>query len=69
MSGKELAEKLQRITPGMKVLFMSGYTDAAIVHQGFLAEGVAFIPKPFTPEGLARKVREVLGARNAERKR
>ncbi|MEW6669824.1 MAG: ATP-binding protein [Thermodesulfobacteriota bacterium] len=67
MSGKDLADEVKRIRPGMKVLFTSGYTDDAIVHHGVLAKGMAFIQKPFTPEGLARKVREVLGARNSER--
>jgi len=60
MSGRDLADELQRRFPGLKVLFMSGYTDDAIVHQGFLDPGLAFLQKPFTPDGLARKVREVL---------
>jgi two-component SAPR family response regulator len=66
MSGRDLAEELQRILPGLKILFMSGYTEDAILHHGVLEEGIAFIQKPFTPEGLARKVREVMGTRSAE---
>jgi DNA-binding NtrC family response regulator len=46
--------------PEMKVLYMSGYTDDAIVRHGILEEGVHFIPKPFSVESLALKVREVL---------
>lgn len=45
----------------MKVLYMSGYTDNAIVLQGVLAEGVNYIQKPFTVDALTKKVREVLG--------
>ena len=61
MSGGELATHLVLRHPEAKVLFMSGYTDDAIVHHGVLDEGVSFIGKPYTPERLARKVREVLG--------
>jgi len=59
-SGPELAQQVQRQRPDIKVLFMSGYTDTAIVHHGVLDPGVAFLPKPFTPSTLAAKVREVL---------
>jgi len=62
MSGRELAEQLMPLRSSMKVLYMSGYTDDAIVHHGVLEEGTAFIGKPFSPDALARKVREVLDA-------
>ena len=60
MGGKEVAERLQTLYPRMKVIYMSGYTDDSIVHRGVLEPGLNFLAKPFSPEGLARKVREVL---------
>lgn len=62
MSGRELAQSLETLNPGIKVLYMSGYTDDAIVRHGLLDQGIAFLQKPFTPEALTRKVREVLDA-------
>ena len=60
MSGPELAERLHRLRPELRVLFMSGYTDDAIVHHGVLAEGAHFIQKPFAPDVLSRRVRQIL---------
>jgi len=62
MGGKGLSDRIKAIHPGTRVLFMSGYTDNAIVHQGVLKPGVMFLQKPFTPKVLARKVREALDA-------
>jgi len=60
LSGKETAKQARELRPELKVLFMSGYTDNAIVRQGILEEGIAFIQKPFTRHGLAWKVRALL---------
>ena len=66
-SGKEVADQLTKMQPGLKVLFMSGYTDEAIVHHGVLDSNVEFIQKPFTPVGLSKKIREVLDKTNGRR--
>jgi PAS domain S-box-containing protein len=62
VSGRELAQQLEKHQPGIQVLFMSGYTDDAIVHHGVLEEGAEFIQKPFSPEQLAGKIRAVLSS-------
>jgi len=63
MSGPAVAEKVTALRPGIKVLYMSGYTDDAVVHHGVLSHEVPFIQKPFSPVALREKIREVLGER------
>jgi PAS domain S-box-containing protein len=67
MNGQELAARLGLLRPETRVLFMSGYTDKAIILEGVLSSGTAFIKKPFTPDALAAKVREVLDNSKAKR--
>ncbi|MDT5157449.1 MAG: two-component system, cell cycle sensor histidine kinase and response regulator CckA [Acidobacteriota bacterium] len=62
MSGRELAQSLEILHPNIKVLYMSGYTTDAIVRHGLLEQEIAFLQKPFAPDALIRKVREVLDA-------
>src|ERR1041385_4328159 len=61
-NGPKLAETLRAARPGLRVLFMSGYPDNAIIHHGMLESGVAYLAKPFTTDGIIAKAREVLDA-------
>jgi PAS domain S-box-containing protein len=61
MSGRVVAERVAAFHPGVKILYMSGYTDNVVAHHGILEEGVSFLQKPFTTHTLASKVREALG--------
>lgn len=60
MSGKDLYDRIKKIRPDMKVLFISGYTDDVLEHSGVLDEGAFFLEKPFSPARLSRKIREVI---------
>jgi two-component system cell cycle sensor histidine kinase/response regulator CckA len=61
MGGRELVKQLVQTRPGTKVLYLSGYTEDAIINEGTIERGAAFLQKPFTLQNLSRKVREVLG--------
>jgi two-component system cell cycle sensor histidine kinase/response regulator CckA len=62
MSGRTLALRLMALRPGIRAIYMSGYTDDAITRHGVLEAGVTYVQKPFSPDALVRKVREVLDA-------
>ena len=66
MNGVELSHKLTASVAGLKVLFMSGYAEDSLFDGYSMARGVAFLEKPFTPIGLAQKVRQVLDAPRPE---
>ena len=67
MRGHHLADELRKRYPEMRVIYMSGYTDNALVHSGSLPEGTVFLQKPFTPDIVLRRVREVLDGAAAQR--
>ncbi|MBV9507682.1 MAG: response regulator [Acidobacteriia bacterium] len=64
MSGPDLVRQLTRLKPDVRVLYISGYTDEALLHHGIQRSGAAFLEKPFLPEALLRRVREVLDSRS-----
>jgi two-component system cell cycle sensor histidine kinase/response regulator CckA len=68
LSGRELGSRLAVLQPELPVLYMSGYTGDDVIQRGLLEPGVPFQQKPFTPEGLARKVREMLDGQGASRR-
>jgi CheY-like chemotaxis protein len=67
LSGRELGTRLAVMRPELPILYMSGYTGDDVIQRGLLEPGVPFQQKPFTPEGLARKVREMLDGRPTRR--
>ena len=60
LQGHQLAEQLSDIRPGLRVLYVSGFTESSVVDHGVVGEGIAFLPKPYTVEALGRAVRLVL---------
>lgn len=66
MSGRDLADKMASLRPEMKIIYMSGYTDNAIVHHGILDNGATLIQKPFSPQSLALRVRQILDTDKSE---
>ena len=67
MGGRRVAEVIRATRPNLRVVYMSGYTDSAIVDHGILEPGVTFVQKPFATDTLLRKIREVLDAPNTSR--
>jgi two-component system, cell cycle sensor histidine kinase and response regulator CckA len=67
MNGKELKERIETWHPGIKTIFMSGYTADIVANRGILDDGIQFLPKPFTPLLLARKVRILLNGEHCFR--
>jgi FixJ family two-component response regulator len=61
MSGRQLADEAEKIRPGLKVLYTSGYTDDTIMHQGRLDPGLLLLQKPYRKGDLARMIRQALG--------
>lgn len=66
ISGRELAERIARSRPGIKILYMSGYTDQAVVHHGILESDAVLLQKPFNMASLATKLREILAAETVQ---
>ena len=67
MSGRELGERLRALSPDLKIIYMSGYTDDVLVRTGALGPGMSFLQKPLRPEVLAAKVRETLDGKTRGR--
>jgi two-component system cell cycle sensor histidine kinase/response regulator CckA len=66
MSGRQLTERFAAIRPSAKILYMSGYTDDAVVRHGVVSAGIDYLQKPFSSDALLRKVREVLDAKGRD---
>jgi two-component system cell cycle sensor histidine kinase/response regulator CckA len=66
ISGRELAVRVMKIRPGIKILYMSGYTDQSVVHHGILETDAVLLQKPFTMVTLASKLRELLTAETVQ---